>query len=141
MIATNWRGWMARFLPAEVLGLVGSYAGYLVCSRAGFPPAVAAYGAAMGENCVYYAVIFLRDLAAQPPGQRRAGTILRAMIHDFGLAEALDTLVMRPGATLLAVTVLGEAIGIAVGKVAADAVFYGLAITFWERRRAREGAR
>ncbi|RYY34655.1 MAG: hypothetical protein EOP59_16230 [Sphingomonadales bacterium] len=138
MFARHWRDWLARFLPAELLGLAGSYCGYLLCAHLGLPPALAAYGAAMGENCGYYTAVFARDWFALAPEERAFGRVTRAMLHDFGLAEVLDTLVVRPGATLLAVTFLGTAIGIAVGKFAADAVFYVLAISFWERRRARE---
>lgn len=136
--AENWREWLARFVPAEVLGLAGSYAGYLLCANAGLSPWIAAYGAALGENCGYYAAVFVRDGYALPAGDRNAGRVLRAMVHDFGLAELLDTLVIRPGATILAVSSFGHSWGIAIGKIAADAVFYGLAIAFWERRRGRE---
>lgn len=141
MIARNWRSWLARFLPAELLGLAGSYAGYLLCVRAGLPPLVAAYGAALGENIGYYAAVFVRDWFALAPDQRRPGRVLRAMVHDFGFAEALDSFLVRPGATLLAVTAFGEALGIGIGKIVGDVIFYALAITFWERRRAREDAR
>lgn len=140
MFTRNWREWLARFLPAELLGLAGSYVGYLLCARLGLPPVAAAYGAAFGENVGYYSAVFARDWFALPRAERRAGRIARDMLHDFGVAEALDSLIVRPGGTLLAVSLFGEALGIGIGKVAADIVFYVLAITFWERRRAREEA-
>lgn len=141
MSVRNWRAWLARFLPAELLGLAGSYIGYIVCARLGLPPVAAAYGAAFGENVGYYSAVFTRDWFALPPEKRQTGRVLGAMAHDFGIAESLDFFVVRPGATLLAVSLFGEAIGIGVGKVVGDVVFYLLAITFWERRRAREEAR
>ena len=61
------------------------------------------------------------------------------MAHDFGLAELLDSSIVRPGVTLASVSLLGAALGIGVGKVLSDVVFYVLAIAFYERRRAREG--
>lgn len=138
--ARKWRERLIRFLPAELLGLACSYGGYLLCVHVGLSPVLAAYGAAMGENCGYYAAVFVRDWFALPRTHRQPRRVLRAMVHDFGVAEALDTLVIRPGATLLAVHLLGQAMGIAVGKFVADGVFYVLAIGFWERRRLREDA-
>lgn len=137
-VTRHWRDWLARFLPAEALGLVGSYLGYALCIRAGLPPLAAAYGAAFGENIGYYGAVCVRDWFALPADKRSAGRVLRAMGHDFGLAEALDTLLIRPAATLAGVHLMGQAIGIAAGKIVSDLVFYALAITLWERRRARE---
>jgi hypothetical protein len=134
----HWRDWIARFLPAEAAGIAGTYAGYLLLAEAGGSPLLSAYGAAIGENCGYYLAVFGRDWFALPGDQRSAGRVVRAMIRDFGVAEVLDTLVVRPAVTLGAVALFGQAIGIAVAKIAADALFYLLAIIFWERRRTRE---
>lgn len=134
----NWREWLARFVPAELAGIAGSYAGYLIVADLGVSPILAAYGAAFGENCGYYTVVFLRDWFALPPEKRRLGPVLKAMVHDFGIAEVLDTFVVRPGFTLAAVALMGPVWGVGVAKFSADAVFYLLAISFWERRRARE---
>lgn len=140
MSGRKWRERLVRFLPAELLGLACSYGGYLLCVHAGLSPFLAAYGAAVGENCGYYAAVFVRDWFVLPRKRRQPRRVLRAMAHDFGVAEALDTLIIRPGATLLAVNLLGQTAGIAVGKFVADGVFYMLAIGFWERRRSREDA-
>ena len=134
----HWRDWIARFVPAEVAGLAGTYAGYLLIEGAGGSPLLSAYGAALGENCGYYLAVFGRDWFALPSDQRSVGKIVRGMIRDFGLAEVLDTFVVRPAMTMGAVALFGQAIGIAVAKIVADALFYLLAITSWERRRSRE---
>ena len=135
----NWRDWLARFGPAELAGIVGSYCGYLGISALSLPPVVAAYGAALGENIGYYGVIAWRDWRAAPAADRRLSRIAANMAHDFGLAELLDSSIVRPGVTLASVSLLGAALGIGVGKILADVVFYTLAIAFYERRRAREG--
>lgn len=134
----NWRDWLARFVPAELAGILGSYAGYLLVADAGVSPILAAYGAAFGENCGYYTVVFLRDWFALPRERRDLGQVVKAMVHDFGIAELLDTFVVRPGFTLASVALMGPAWGVGVAKFSADAVFYFLAISFWERRRTRE---
>ena len=137
----NWRDWLRRFGWAELCGIAGSYLGYLLAQHVSASPAIAAYGATFGENSAYYSVIFLRDMRSHPAAERSKGKVLLGMMHDFGLAEVLDSLAVRPGLTLLAVALLGQVLGVGAGKVAADLVFYLLAIAFYERRRAREGRR
>lgn len=137
----RWRHWLARFGWAEACGFAGSYAGFFALSAADAGPELAAFGAALGENVGYYGTIFLRDWRALPRDTRRMRPVLLAMLHDFGIAEALDTLVVRPAITLSTVSLLGEALGVGAGKIAADVVFYALALLFYERRRAREGRR
>jgi hypothetical protein len=137
----NWRDWVRRFGWAELFGIAGSYLGYALARKVSGNPVVAAYGATLGENAAYYSVIYWRDLRALPFGERGAGKVLLGMLHDFGLAEILDSLAVRPGITLLAVAMFGQAIGVGAGKIASDLVFYLLAIAFYERRRARKGRR
>ncbi|ANY20206.1 hypothetical protein A6F68_01693 [Tsuneonella dongtanensis] len=136
----NWRDWLTRFVPAEVAGIAGSYAGYLLVADLGVSPILAAYGAAFGENCGYYTVVFLRDWFALPQEKRQLVPVLKAMVHDFGIAEVLDSFIVRPGFTVAAVALFGQGWGVGIAKFAADAVFYLLAIFFWEKRRARENA-
>ena len=133
--------WLDRFGWAELAGLATSYLGYHLIASTGAGGVVAAFGAAIGENVGYYTVIFLRDLRALPAGERHPRRVARAMLHDFGIAEGLDTLILRPGLTWGAVALLGPVWGIAAGKFLCDLAFYGIAITFYERRRAREGRR
>lgn len=137
----RWRDWLARFGWAELGGLVGSYAGFIALGLLSGSAVAAAYGAAMGENAMYYGMVFLRDWRAADPKSRTPGRVLGAMAHDFGIAEVLDSLVIRPFATLACTAALGPAPGVGVGKISADAVFYVLAIGFYEWRRAREGRR
>jgi hypothetical protein len=56
------------------------------------------------------------------------------------MAELLDSLIIRPGATVLGVLMLGPGWGVIAGKIAADIIFYGLAISVYERMKAaRQG--
>jgi len=78
-------------------------------------------------------MIFVRDLRAGG----RPGQVVRDMVVEFGPAEVLDTLLVRPAAMYLATRTLGTATaGVVTGKVAADAVFYTIAIIGYELRRA-----
>jgi hypothetical protein len=133
----RWVGWVRRYGLAEVAGTIGSYLGYYGVALAGGGPALSAYGAAVGENIGFYGVVGGRDLAVLP-SPRTPGAILRLLrnlIAEFGTAELADFLIVRPGATWLAVWAFGPVIGIIVGKLVADAVFYTIAVTAFERLR------
>lgn len=137
----RWRHWLDRFGWPELVGLAGGYFGYFVAHHLGVGTVIAAYCAAMGENLGYYALVFARDWQALDPGRRSFRRVLGAMIHDFGFAEVLDTAILRPGLTWLAVRWLGSGWGVGLAKFAADAVFYALTILFYERRLDRENRR
>lgn len=135
----RWADWVRRYGLAELAGTIGSYAGYHAVALGGGGPALSAYGAAMGENLGFYGVVGGRDLAALPrPRSARAMVgLLRNLIAEFGAAELIDFLIVRPGATWLAVRAFGPVTGIVIGKVAADFVFYALAVSAFERLRRR----
>lgn len=136
---SRWRHWLDRFGWPELVGLIGGYFGYAMAARLGTGTVAAAYAAAMGENFGYYALVFARDWRVPASGERSARRVLGAMLHDFGLAEVLDTALIRPGLTWLAVRSIGSTFGVGLAKFAADALFYALTILFYERRLRREG--
>ncbi len=129
------RRWLARYAPAEVAAILGSYCGYGGAIALGGGLAAAAYAAAWCENIGFYLVMALRDWRAAGAGQRRRA--LLNLVMEFGAAELIDSFIVRPGAMALAIVVLGPALGILVGKLTADAVFYLLAIAAHERLRRR----
>lgn len=59
--------------------------------------------------------------------------LVAAAVVEFGPAEILDTVLIRPAAMYLASWATGNVVvGVLIGKVAADVIFYGLAITSYE---------
>jgi hypothetical protein len=95
-------------------------------------PAATAYAATIGEGIAFYAVLLIRDVRRRP-GVARA---VRGLVLEFGPAELLDTLAVRPGAMLLGPWLLGSVtFGVLAGKVAADLVFYAIAIVSYEAGR------
>ena len=98
--------------------------------------AVVAYASSLGETVGYYAgyliTRYLREDIAGP-ARRRVAVILAAAVVEFGPAEILDTLVIRPAAMFAGASATGNVVaGVLIGKVAADVIFYGLAITSYE---------
>ena len=63
---------------------------------------------------------------------------VREVVTEFGAAEAVDTLFARPLLMYAFVATLGSVLaGVVVGKLAADVVFYALAIPAYELREWR----
>jgi hypothetical protein len=136
------REWIGRYGWAEFWGVITSYLGYYITHQATTSSIAASFGASFGENIGYYGCILWREISARRDAgegwtSRTFGALTRDLLYEFGLAELLDFLIVRPGVTFLAVAMFGSAVGVAVGKVAADIVFYALAIGFYERRKAR----
>ena len=142
-IARNWREWVSRYGWAAIWGLVTSYLGYLAGAEVGGSTLSGAFAASLGENIGYYGCVIWREIKLRlSSGERLSVLMLRRtagdLLYEFGLPESLDFLIVRPGTTYTAVTLFGPAFGVIIGKVIADAVFYVLTITFYERRKAHK---
>ena len=129
--------WLRRYLPAElvctVTGLLGAWAAAVLTGS----PAAIAVAVTWGENVGFYGMMLGREIAQR--GKRSLSPIIYDLILEFGLAEALDCLLLRP-ALIYAGQMLGPntAIGVVAGKLVADLIFYVPAIVSYEllRRRA-----
>jgi hypothetical protein len=139
----TWRGkareWLVRYLPLEIAATLTALAGGLGAAAVTDHPVVIAYAGALSENVGFYAVAVGREIrGAERPGVAIA---IRRVMWEFGLAEALDSFVIRPFAMYVSAAVLGSVgLGIVVGKVLADLAFYAIAIVFYERLKARPPA-
>jgi hypothetical protein len=136
------REWFARYAPAEVGAVLGALLAAALAQPFGVA-AVTAYAGAIGDGVGFYSVLFVRDLRRRPAGTRgrRAATV-RGLVMEFGPAELLDSFVIRPLAMYLAARSLGNATaGVIAGKIAADAVFYAVAIAAYELRKHVAGRR
>jgi hypothetical protein len=130
------REWLARYAPAEVAATLGAVLGASAAGRFGVATATV-FAAAIAETVAFYTVLFVRDLrhrsSTRRPGDRALWTTLRNLLVEFGPAELLDTFAVRPLAMYAASTVVGQVVtGVILGKIAADAVFYTLAIIGYE---------
>ncbi len=131
------REWVRRYLAAELVGIVAALAA-TGWALAWWPDQllIAAYAAALGEGVGFYlgfiVTRYVREpIAGSPP--RRLAVIIAACVVEFGPAEIADTVLVRPAAMLLGSLGTGNVIiGVLVGKLVADVVFYGLAIASYE---------
>jgi ornithine decarboxylase len=95
-----------------------------------------AYAGAIGETIGFYAVILVRDLRGRR-GDRAGLRTARGLLVEFGPAELVDTFAARPLAMYGGAALVGNTLGgVLIGKVAADVVFYALAIIGYEMRRS-----
>jgi ornithine decarboxylase len=140
---TRWRharGWVRRYLPAEIVGLISAVAGALVAFRLTGSGSTAAFAGTAGEAVGYYATIAVSDLRRhrRAAGASRWQAVVRTsrdVAIEFGPAEIVDSLVVRPGLMFAGPIVTGSLVaGTLLGKVAADIVFYAFAISGYEVR-------
>lgn len=131
--------WLGRYAPPEVAALVGALLGALVGARMGGAVG-GALGGTAGEGLAFYAVVVVRELRAEraTAAPRSLRQVLVDLLVEFGPAEALDSLLVRPLAMYAGPMVTDDLLsGTVAGKVAADLVFYALAALAFEQRRAR----
>jgi hypothetical protein len=140
--------WLRRYGVAEAVGIGAALLGGWLASAIGAPLVGIAYAGAVGENVGFYGTIVARQLAADrrlasAMGERyrrhHLWSTTRELLLEFGPAELLDSLVIRPFAMAVGVRLLGQASGIMVGKLAADVTFYlPVILTYETRRQARK---
>ena len=148
---TRLREWLVRYGPAECGGLVVAFVASVVARRfvgSTGGAVAAAYAAAWGETIGYAGVLIVRDFATHTRSARRdnrslgardAGLVASGLLAEFGPAGVIDTLITRPFMMALGLRLFGPALGVVVGKVAADVLFYVPVIYMFERRKARQG--
>ena len=142
--------WIRRYGLAEVTGIATAVAGSFLVHAFTRSEIAAAYGGALGENVGFYGFIVVRELLAD---RRRAHTggesygwagVLRTTMHlmfEFGPAELLDTLLIRPAAMGIGTVHLGREWGVVAGKIVADILFYIPVILTYEQQRRMARAR
>jgi hypothetical protein len=136
-----WRAWRERFGLAEVFGTAGAIVGFEAGYKRSGSVLAAAGLATTCELVGFYSCIALRTgLAARQATEGTAGwdRVVAAARHAIvtslascAVAEVVDGLLIRPsflaGATwLFEDSATGMWVGFALGKLAADAAWYGV---------------
>jgi hypothetical protein len=125
------RAYAARYLPGELAATAGGLAGALLgrSSGAGW----AALAATWGGTVAFYGFVTIRELRRSRPV-----AAVRAVVAEYWLAEACDTLLVRPLLIYACTASLGGVLaGVLIGRLCADVVFYALAIPAYELHRRR----
>lgn len=140
------REWVQRYLPLEIAGVAGVLIGGLGAAVFTSNAVVIAYAGTLVENFGFYAVAMVREMwsrsaASGRPATAEAGASAKALVQEFGPAELLDSIVMRPLCLYLGPLLIGDlGIGLIVGKVVADLAFFCVAVLGYERLKKRSAA-
>jgi hypothetical protein len=141
--------WIVRYLPAEIAGTAAMVLAGLLVTVGTDSAAVIALAALLGEIVGFYTVLAVTIYAEQAQVSTTVhGAIGRTgmlLVAEFGVAELLDTLLIRPAALMLGVWLLPDPLwGLLAGKVVADVIFYAIAagaFTVTDKTGLREGRR
>jgi hypothetical protein len=136
--------WIKRYLPNELAGWATELGGAAIAYYVTGSYAAAVIAGTIGASVGYYATAYANGVrwsyrAQQgrpwPARALRANILaIRSIAVEFGPAEAIDSIVIRPVALYLGPFVIGNtAVGFVVGSALADVAFYVMAIFSYER--------
>jgi hypothetical protein len=138
------REWVRRYLPCEIAGTTCEFGGagiaYLLTGSFAAAAIVATIGASLGYYAAAYGTAVrttYREHSHLPRKQRALtanGLALRSIAVEFGPAEVIDSLIVRPLAFYLGPILFGGMVaGWIFAKLMADVGFYVLAVCSYER--------
>lgn len=127
-------GWVSRYLPAEICSVIATAAAALIAFKLSGSRIITALAATWVGNFAYFGYIISKDIAGRArllakDGKRYTSkelwNNLRALFIEFGLAEVLDSLVVRPALSYYIPLWIGSLLyGTLIAKFAADITFY-----------------
>lgn len=131
--------WARRYLPCEIAGTVAELGGATAMYLWTGSWAAAAVVATVCSSVGYYAAAYV-NAVRWAMREHRFGVAnllaLRSIAVEFGPAEVIDSLAIRPAAFYLGPVLTGSpAIGLILGKVVADIGFYACTIASYEKFR------
>jgi hypothetical protein len=134
--------WLWRYGPAELVSLPATLLPALLVQNGTGDAIAAALAGTWGGNIGYFGTILLRDVwlsrrryirEKRRYGLWGFGRNVRALLIEFGVAELLDSLLVRPALMYYLPKALDNfSWGIIAAKFAADLSFYLPAILFYE---------
>lgn len=136
--------WLRRYGPNELAGWVGELGGAAAVYYLTGSYAAAVVAGTIGASVGYYATAYTNGVRWAYRTQHDRGRVTRAVVAnglairsiavEFGPAEAIDSLIIRPITLYVGPFVIGNtAVGWVVGSIVADVAFYVMAIFSYER--------
>lgn len=136
--------WIRRYLPNEIAGWVGELGGAWATYHLTGSFAAAVVAGTIGASAGYYATAYVNGVRwsyRSQIGRSRPmrvmvanGLAIRSIAVEFGPAEVIDSILIRPVTLYAGPFLLGNiAVGWVVGSLVADVAFYVMAIFSYER--------
>jgi len=139
------REWIRRYLLADILSTLLSLATAWMINRTTGDNVLAAFLGSAMASISFYGIIAYSDVQKNLKHQRRHRLTygfmayvkdLRNLIIEFGPAEILDVLAVRPFLMYLMPKLIGGfLLGTFIGKMIADVIFFIPAIVMYEFRK------
>jgi hypothetical protein len=136
--------WLRRYAPNEIAGWAGQSAAAAATYALTDSYAAAVIAATIGASAGYYAAAYFNAVRWSYRAQASRswpmrilvanGLAARSIAVEFGPAEVIDSISIRPIALYLGPVVVGStAVGFVLGSIVADIAFYVMAIFSYER--------
>lgn len=130
------RGWIAAFLPAEIIGTVTAVGAAAIAHLFYDNGILIAYVGSLGEAIGFYVTLIAQRILSfrkredkKPFSMRDFSLIIGNLVLEFGPAGLIDGLLLRPFFMYLFPILLGDfTLGIFIGKLVGDFTFYLLVI-------------
>ena len=144
---SKFKEWLWRYLPCEIAGTTAEFGAAALVYVGTGSLAMAAVAATIGASAGYYAAAFVsalrwsyRDQAYRRGVERVVVShllALRSVAVEFGPAELIDSILVRPLAFYIGPTLFGNVLaGWVFGKLVSDVAFYACAVFSYERFNA-----
>jgi hypothetical protein len=134
--------WSKRYILPELASFACALTGAHLAFAAGSNILLASFAAAWAENIGYYSVIIYREtkhISETRPETNRMSRfllVLRNLAIEFGVAECVDSLFLRPACMFLCFEIFSNhSVATVVGKLLADIGFYTMAVSGYELRK------
>lgn len=132
------REWSWRYLPSEIACSITSIILATIIFNFTENPILTAFVGALSEAFVYYAVIAYRELKKLKTKRNFKNylLIIRNLLIEFGFSESLDSFIIRPFFMYWMPIIVGNlSLGIFIGKLISDFIFYVPTIIMYEIRK------
>ena len=148
MILQKIKEYFKRYLPAEIVGTVTAIGAASIAHIFSDNHVFIAYIATLGEAVGFFSTIFIQHLLSFSKKRKSENKqislpdiskIISHVLLEFGPAEIIDSLVLRPFFMYLFPLLLKNfTLGILLGKIAGDITFYLLVILSYEMQKRQK---
>jgi hypothetical protein len=136
------KGWLKRYLPAEIVGTVTAVGAATITHALYKNPIFMAYAGSLGETIGFYSTVFIQSILTENKKHKIEKRkllffdlykIITNIVLEFGLAGIIDGLLLRPFFLyLFPILLKNSTVGILIGKIVGDFTFYILVILIYE---------